>query len=119
MRRNLMLALALAGVLSLGVAAIASAVQTTLRAGNLIVTFGGTTSPKAMPKNDFMPVTTNIFGKISTSDGTHPSALREVDLRHRQGRENQRQRLPVLQSGRADGARHQSRDESLRRVHAR
>ncbi len=80
MRRNLMLALALAGVLSLGVAAVASAVQTTLRAGNLVVTFGGTTSPKAMPKNDYTPVTTNIFGKISTSDGTHPSALRQVDF---------------------------------------
>lgn len=80
MRRNLMLALALAGVLSLGVAAIASAVQTTLRAGNLIVTFGGTTSPKAMPKNNYTPVTTNVFGKIATSDGTHPSALRQVDF---------------------------------------
>jgi hypothetical protein len=78
MRRNLMLALALAAVLSLGVAAIASAVQITLRAGNIVTTFGGTTSPKAMPKNKFTPVTTNIFGKIGTSDGTHPSALREV-----------------------------------------
>lgn len=80
MRRNLMLALALAGVLSLGVAAIASAVQTTLQAGNLIITFGGTTSPKAMPKNDYVPVTTNVFGKIKTSDKTHPSALRQVDF---------------------------------------
>jgi hypothetical protein len=78
MRRNLMLALALAAVASLGVAAIASAVSTTLRAGNLIVTFGGTTSPKAMPKNKYVPVTTNIFGKIKTSDGTHPSAFREA-----------------------------------------
>lgn len=80
MRKNLMLALALAAVASLGVAAVASAVQTTLRAGNLIVTFGGTTAPKAMPKNKFVPVTTNIFGKIKTSDGTHPSALRQVDF---------------------------------------
>jgi len=78
MRRNLMLALALAAVLSLGVAAIASAVSTTLRAGNLIVTFGGTTSPKQLPKSSYTPVKTNIFGKISTSDGTHPSAFREV-----------------------------------------
>jgi hypothetical protein len=75
-----MLALALAGVLSLGVAAIASAVQTTLRAGNLVVTFGGSTSPKAISKNNYTPVTTNIFGKISTSDNTHPSALRQVDF---------------------------------------
>lgn len=78
MRRNLILALALAAVLSLGVAAIASAVSTTLRAGNIITTFGGSTSPKALSKNAYTPVTTNIFGKIGTSDGTHPSALREV-----------------------------------------
>ena len=80
MRRNLMLALALAGVLSLGVAAVASAIQTTLRAGNLVFTVGGTTSPKALPKNAYTPVSTTIFGKISTSDGTHPSALRQVDF---------------------------------------
>ncbi len=80
MRRNLMLALALAGVLSLGVTAIASAVQITLRAGNIVTTFGGTTSPKAMPKNDYVPVSTNIFGKVETANGKHPPALREVEF---------------------------------------
>lgn len=80
MRRNLMLALALAGVLSLGVAAIASAVQITLRAGNIVTTFGGTTSPKVMPKNSYVPISTNIFGKIGTANGNHPPALREVEF---------------------------------------
>jgi len=78
MRRKLTLALALAGVLSLGVVAVANAVETTLRAGNLVVTFGGGTSPKALPKNTYTPVTTTIYGKIATSDGTHPSAFREA-----------------------------------------
>ena len=78
MRRKLMLALAIAAVASLGVAAVASAVSTTLRAGDLITTFGGNTSPKALPKKNFVPVTTHIFGKIKTSDGTHPSAFREA-----------------------------------------
>ena len=64
MRRNLMLALALAAVLSLGVVAVASAVQTTLRAGNLVVTFGGSASPKALPKNEYVPITSKVFGKI-------------------------------------------------------
>jgi hypothetical protein len=80
MRRNLMLALALAAVLSLGVVAVANAVQITLRAGNVVTTFGGTTSPKAMPKNKFVPVSTNIFGKIGTANGNHPPALREVEF---------------------------------------
>ncbi|HET6570966.1 MAG TPA: hypothetical protein VFG58_05705 [Solirubrobacterales bacterium] len=78
MRRKLMLALAIAAVASLGVAAVASAVSTTLRAGNLIVTFGGNTSPKKLPRHKYVPVTTHIFGKIKTSDGTHPSAFREA-----------------------------------------
>ena len=73
-----MVALALGAVLSLGVAAVASAVSTTLRAGNLVVTFGGSTSPKALPKAKFVPVNANIFGKITTTDGTHPSAFREA-----------------------------------------
>ena len=79
MRRKLMLALAVSAVASLGVAAVASALtSTTLRAGNLITTFGGGTSPAKLPKNKYAPVTTTVFGKIKTSDGTHPSALREA-----------------------------------------
>jgi len=78
MRRNLMLALALSAALAVGVAAIANAAQITLRAGNLIVTFGGSTSPSKLPKNKYMPINANIFGKIKTSDGTHPSAFREA-----------------------------------------
>ena len=78
MRRKLMLALALAAVLALGVAAVANAVSFTTRAGNLVGTFGGSTSPKVLPKHDYVPVTTNIFGKISTANGAHPPALREA-----------------------------------------
>ena len=78
MRRNLLVALALSAMLAVGVVAIAGAATTTVRAGNLILTFGGTVSPKAMPKKNYTPVTTRITGKIKTSDGTHPSALREV-----------------------------------------
>jgi hypothetical protein len=80
MRRKLIAALALSAVLALGVAAIASATSTTLKAGNLVVTFGGSSSPKALPKNTYAPITANIFGKISTTDGTHPSAFREIEV---------------------------------------
>jgi hypothetical protein len=80
MRRKLMLTLALAAALSVSVVAVANAVQITLRAGNIVTTFGGTTSPKAMPKNSYVPVSTNIFGKINTANGNHPPALREVEF---------------------------------------
>lgn len=73
-----MLALAVMTALSLGAAAIASAVTFTAKVGNLIVTFGGSASPKKLPRNEYAPATTTIFGKIKTDDGTHPSALREI-----------------------------------------
>ena len=79
MRRRVVVTLALSAVLATaGVAALAHAASTTIRVGNLVLTFGGTVSPKKMPRRDYVPVTTNIFGKIKTSDGTHPSALREA-----------------------------------------
>jgi hypothetical protein len=80
MRRKLMLALALAAALSVGVVAVANAVQITLRAGNVVSTFGGDASPKALPKNKYAPVKTHIFGKISTANGGHAPALREVEF---------------------------------------
>jgi hypothetical protein len=78
MRKNVMLALALAAALSVGVAAIAGAASTTILAGNLKLTFGSSFSPEKLPKSEYAPFTANIFGKISTTDGTHPSAFRET-----------------------------------------
>ncbi len=82
MRKNLVRALALSAVLAIGVAAIANAAQTTIQVGNLVLTFGGGVSPSKLPKSQLAPVKANIFGKIKTNDGTHPSALREsvVDI---------------------------------------
>jgi hypothetical protein len=80
MRRKLLMVLGLSAVLALGVAGVAYATQITLRAGNLVTTFGGTTSPKALPKTKYAPVTTTLFGKIKTTDGSHPSALREAQV---------------------------------------
>jgi hypothetical protein len=80
MGRKWMSALAIAVALSLGVAAIANALSFTSQVGNLIVTFGGEASPKKLPRHEYVPAATTIFGKIKTADGTHPSALREVVL---------------------------------------
>lgn len=81
MRRNSMLVLALSAVLALGVAGVASAVKlsrTTVQAGNLRITFGGGIHQGTLPKHRFTPFKHTIFGKIKTTDGTHPSALREA-----------------------------------------
>jgi hypothetical protein len=78
MRKKLLAALALSAVLAFGGAAIANATSTTVRAGNLILTFGSNVSPKKLPKKRFAPIALQIFGKGRTSDGSHPSALRQV-----------------------------------------
>jgi len=81
MRRNSMFVLALSVVLALGIAGVASAVKltrTTVQAGNLQLTAGGGIHQGTLPKHKFAPLDHTIFGKIKTTDGTHPSALREV-----------------------------------------
>jgi hypothetical protein len=80
MRKKLIWSLAIAAAMCLGATAVAGAVSTTLRAGNLIVTFGGNISPKKLPKHSYTPIVSHLFGKIKTSDGTHPSAFREMLL---------------------------------------
>jgi hypothetical protein len=80
MRRHTLLAIAVAALTCFGVAAIANAAKTTIGVGNLKLTFGGTFSPKALPKTEYVPVTANIEGKIATTDGTHPSAFRETEV---------------------------------------
>jgi len=78
MRKNLLAALALSAVLALGGAAIANATSTTVRAGNLILNFGSSVSPKKLPKKRLAPIALQINGNGRTSDGSHPPALRQV-----------------------------------------
>jgi hypothetical protein len=55
--------------------------------GNLRVTFNADFSPHDLPRSRPAPVKIEIQGRIATTDGTHPPALRwlEVEL-HRNGR---------------------------------
>lgn len=80
MRRTLILALTLAALLTAGFATIAAATKVTSRVGDLVLTFGGSTSPKKLPRTAYTPITSTIFGKIATDDGTHPSAFRETTV---------------------------------------
>jgi hypothetical protein len=83
MRKKLISVLALAGAMALGIAGVASAVKlttTTVRAGNLQVTAGGGIYQGTLPKQRFAPFKHMVFGTIKTTDGTHPSAFRELVL---------------------------------------
>jgi len=78
MRKHLLAAIALSALLALGGAAIATAASTTVRAGNLVLTFGSNVSPKKLPRKKLAPVALQVSGKIKTSAGVHPPALREA-----------------------------------------
>ncbi len=80
MRKRLITTLALAAALAVAVAGIATAEKPTIvQAGNLKLTLNGGFSPKALPKHGKpAPITLNVSGKIDTTDGTHPPALKEV-----------------------------------------
>ena len=79
MRKYLLLTTALAALIAVSVAGIATAGNkpVTVRAGNLELTFNGGFSPKALPKKTLAPIALSASGQIKTVDGTHPPALKE------------------------------------------
>jgi hypothetical protein len=48
--------------------------------GNLRISFDGNFSPRSLPRHGTAPVTVDIEGAISTTDGTHPPALRRIEF---------------------------------------
>lgn len=80
-RRQTTLILGALLVAALSLAAIASAEKAvTVRAGNLILTFNGGVTPKALSKTKLEPISLNVQGKIAESDGSQPPALTEVNV---------------------------------------
>jgi len=80
MRKYLLLTMALAALVAVSVAGIASAGNkpVTVEAGNLRFTFNGGFSPTKLPKNKLAPIALSASGKIETKNGEHPPALKEV-----------------------------------------
>ena len=83
MRKYLLLTMALGALIALTVAGMASGAAkpnkpSTVRVGNLELTFNGGFSPKALPKRSLAPIALTAEGKIKTVDGTHPPALTEA-----------------------------------------
>lgn len=83
MRRRLAISVLLAFIAIGGVAAHAEKIQS----GNLLVKFDANFDPHALPRTRPAPVKIEIQGSIATTDGSHPPALRwlEVEL-NRNGR---------------------------------
>jgi hypothetical protein len=101
MRKYLMLTMALAALIAVSVAGIATGANgpVTVEAGNLKCTFDGGFSPSKLPKNKLAPITLTASGKIATKDGSHPPALKSVIVETDKNGAINTKGIPVCKSG--------------------
>jgi hypothetical protein len=101
MRKYLMLTMAIAALIAVSVAGIATGADkpVTVEAGNLVFTFNGGFNPDKLPKNKLAPISLTASGKISTKDGTHPPALKETIVETDKNGAINVKGLPVCKSG--------------------
>jgi hypothetical protein len=80
MKKHLIGAAALALGLVLLCTAVASGAKEEVRVGNLTLSDNGGISPQKLPRKGSAPVTAHLIGEIGTVDGSHPPALKTVDI---------------------------------------
>jgi hypothetical protein len=73
-------AIALALLLLACAAAPANAGREVVHLGNLFLADNGGIVPSALPRQGSAPITARLEAEIGTTDGTHPPALRHIDL---------------------------------------
>ena len=104
MRKLVLLTMAVAAMVALTAAGLASAAGTsngpvTVTSGNVKFTFNGGFSPKALPKKQFAPLALTAEGKIQTLDGSHPPALKSILLETDKNGAVQTKGYPTCTSG--------------------
>ena len=101
MRKYLMLTMAIAALIAVSVAGIATGANkpVTVEAGNLVFTFNGGFSPTKLPKKKLAPIMLSAKGQIATKDGTHPPALKEVVVETDKNGAIDTKGVPVCKSG--------------------
>jgi hypothetical protein len=103
MRKRLVLTLALGAVVALVVGGIAVAAKpTVIQVGNLKLTFNGGFTPTALPKSKLSPINLNVSGKIQTTDGKHPPALKEFILEADRNAGVDAKGVPVCKQGKIE-----------------
>jgi hypothetical protein len=80
MRKHLICAMAVGAGLALIVAASALAKPEVVRVGNLFLRDNGGISPLKLPKHKQAPISAHLNGQIGTTDGSHPPAIRTVNV---------------------------------------
>jgi hypothetical protein len=80
MRKHLIRTAAMAVALALIAAASAFAKPEVVRVGTLFLRDNGGISPTKLPRHEQAPISANLNAKIGTTDGSHPPAVRSVNL---------------------------------------
>lgn len=80
MKKQLICAIAIAAGLVLIVVAGALAKPHIIRAGNLFLKDNGGIFPSKLPRHTQTPISARIDAEIGTADGTHPPAVKLVDI---------------------------------------
>lgn len=80
MKRHLIHLAALVAGLALIFAPGAVGARKVERFGNIFIADDGGISPSKLPRHGSAPVTARIMGEIGTLDGTHPPAVRNLEL---------------------------------------
>jgi hypothetical protein len=84
MPRRLTIPILLALMALLGAAAARGELS---QSGNLRISFSGGFNPRSLPRDRPAPVTIDVKGAIGTTDGSHPPAVRRIDIElNRNGR---------------------------------
>jgi hypothetical protein len=80
MRKHSTRIAAVAAGFALITAASALAKPEVVRVGNLFLVDNGGISPSKLPRHRQVPISANLNGQIGTADGSHPPAIRTVNL---------------------------------------
>jgi hypothetical protein len=80
MGKHLLRAMAIGAAFAMLAAAGAFAKPHTIRAGNLFLTDDGGISPSQLPKRTQAPIAAHIDAKIGTTDGSHPPAVKTLNI---------------------------------------
>lgn len=84
MRRRILIPVLIA-LFTLGAGAASSA--TTVQQEGVVVTFNAGFTPRDLPRDRPAPVSIEVTGKVRTADGSHPPALRKLEIElNRNGR---------------------------------
>jgi hypothetical protein len=99
MRKQLIRAMAIGAGLALIVAASALAKPHVIRAGNLFLRDNGGIFPSKLPRHSQTPISARIDAAIGTVDGTHPPAVRTLNIDFDKSIQVNARGLPICREG--------------------